>query len=147
VHLDETNVPYVIMFSDAVQTKCGHRLCEGCVDHLFAGLDKAKCPVMEEGCDELSKQDINRDTSARREIRLLPVCCVCRGGCGCQDATQWKQSRHIEVCEYRPVDCPLSVMAVKRRLLSVNWESTLKMTVFSDLSNASTVVTTSQCRS
>ncbi|KAL5009326.1 hypothetical protein ScPMuIL_014907, partial [Solemya velum] len=49
---------------------------------------------------------INRDTSARREIKLLPVYCPHQTNYGCPVEIQWKNlQQHIQTCDYRPVDC------------------------------------------
>ncbi|KAK3092356.1 hypothetical protein FSP39_001850 [Pinctada imbricata] len=91
---------------DAVQTFCGHRLCLQCIDQALQGRESIPCPAKEEGCVDLKCEEINRDSSARREVRALDVFCPFEDR-GCKKTLQWKDLQtHEETCEFRPVPCP-----------------------------------------
>ncbi|XP_021361305.1 TNF receptor-associated factor 3-like [Mizuhopecten yessoensis] len=91
---------------DAVQTLCGHRMCEICAFKAFDEPPPIRCPGNEDTCVPiLQKEEIFRDPSARREIRTLPVYCTYKNQ-GCQLEMQWKQLEEHELsCEYKPVQC------------------------------------------
>ena len=44
---------------EAMQTPCGHRLCQNCVNEMFVD-DKVKvqCPANDEDCTEMSKNEV-----------------------------------------------------------------------------------------
>ena len=44
---------------EAMQTPCGHRLCQNCVNEMFVD-DKSKvqCPANDEDCTEMSKEEV-----------------------------------------------------------------------------------------
>ncbi|KAK3106859.1 hypothetical protein FSP39_001536 [Pinctada imbricata] len=95
---------------NAVQTTCGHRLCEQCVnDEIERGVEGGavvKCPGGEEDCVVLSPTEIKKDFSARREVRNLPVFCTFKKN-GCTAITKWKELQvHETQCEFRDVSCP-----------------------------------------
>ncbi|XP_048731916.1 TNF receptor-associated factor 3-like isoform X2 [Ostrea edulis] len=91
---------------DAVQTPCGHRLCQLCADGFLKDSESKQCPYQEEMCEILRPEQIIRDASARRDIRQLPVYCTNKSR-GCQKTVKWKDlEKHILECLYEPVLCP-----------------------------------------
>ncbi|XP_013381076.1 TNF receptor-associated factor 3 [Lingula anatina] len=99
------------MLRRPLQTSCGHRMCDICVDELFAEHgDTADCPGREEDCDQLRKNDpksILKDACVRREMGQLKVFCPNKNT-GCAGVYKWKDiKKHVESCEYRPLLCPL----------------------------------------
>ena len=42
---------------NAMQTSCGHRLCDHCVDHILSKQDPAHCPVGEDTCEDISRRN------------------------------------------------------------------------------------------
>ena len=45
---------------EAMQTPCGHRICQNCVEELFSnGVDKVKCPAEDEDCAEMHKHQVD----------------------------------------------------------------------------------------
>uniref|UniRef100_A0AAU6MX45 Tumor necrosis factor receptor-related factor 3 n=1 Tax=Argopecten irradians TaxID=31199 RepID=A0AAU6MX45_ARGIR len=91
---------------DAVQTLCGHRMCEICAFEIFDEQPSIRCPGNEDTCvPELKKEEIFRDPSARREVGALPVYCSYRDQ-GCQVQVQWRQLQdHEQICDYKTVQC------------------------------------------
>jgi len=44
---------------NAMQTSCGHRVCEECVEDIFAGKEEpVRCPAGETDCDDLNRADV-----------------------------------------------------------------------------------------
>ncbi|XP_061172327.1 TNF receptor-associated factor 3-like [Saccostrea echinata] len=94
------------VLNDAVQTLCGHRLCQACSDNYLQGGGNRQCPYQEEMCEMLQKEGIIPDTSARREIRQLKVYCPNKLR-GCHKIVKWKElEKHIEECPHEPLSCP-----------------------------------------
>ncbi|XP_048259606.1 TNF receptor-associated factor 3-like isoform X2 [Haliotis rufescens] len=94
------------VLKDPVQTKCGHRLCEGCVEALFQQGEPVTCPQADEYCEKLMRSDIYPDVSARREIRNLPVYCPFKSyGCG-RNVPLKDVNKHATDCTFKPVECP-----------------------------------------
>ena len=46
------------VLQNPMQTECGHRICEPCLDDLLTQTDSAKCPVSEEYCGQLSRNTV-----------------------------------------------------------------------------------------
>lgn len=94
------------VLQDAVQTQCGHRLCQPCVDTYLQDGQPRPCPYQEEFCEMLQADQILRDASARREIRQLPVYCSNKSR-GCQKTLKWKElEKHLTECWFEPLSCP-----------------------------------------
>ncbi|XP_060083710.1 TNF receptor-associated factor 3-like [Ylistrum balloti] len=91
---------------DAVQTLCGHRMCEECAFKVFEKSSPLRCPGNDETCvPTLKKEEIFRDPSARRETATLPVYCSNKDQ-GCTQEMQWKQlEEHILDCDFKSVQC------------------------------------------
>nr|QOS44541.1 tumor necrosis factor receptor TARF3 [Mimachlamys nobilis] len=91
---------------DAVQTLCGHRMCEVCAFKLFDEQPPYACPGKDDTCvPNLKKEEIFRDPSARREIATLLVFCPHKEQ-GCKKEMPWKQQEeHTSNCVYKPVQC------------------------------------------
>lgn len=96
-----------LVLRNAMQLPCGHQICEPCIDLLFGESDNATCPVKDdEYCEEpFPKNQIHKDMCTRREVMSLPVFCEYSKD-GCKETPLWKNlKKHIEECEYRPVEC------------------------------------------
>ncbi|XP_013383071.1 TNF receptor-associated factor 3-like [Lingula anatina] len=92
-----------------MQTSCGHRICELCLDSLFGENQvEVMCPGGEEDCDKLNKNDVNsvfKDKSAHREMQRLEVYCSNKNY-GCPKKMKWKElDKHSADCEYTPECC------------------------------------------
>ncbi|XP_062616340.1 TNF receptor-associated factor 3-like [Saccostrea cucullata] len=107
----EVNPKYICILCnnvlhDAVQTPCGHQLCQSCADNYLQAGGIRQCPYQEEMCEMLQKEGIIPDTSARREIRQLKVYCPNQVR-GCQKIVKWKElEKHTEECPHEPLSCP-----------------------------------------
>lgn len=46
---------------EAMQTACGHHMCEACVDRLFESptTGPIRCPAKEEDCDDLTREKVS----------------------------------------------------------------------------------------
>lgn len=45
---------------ESMQTMCGHRLCQNCVEEMFKdGADKVMCPANDEDCLEMKKSEVS----------------------------------------------------------------------------------------
>ncbi|XP_033733710.1 TNF receptor-associated factor 3-like [Pecten maximus] len=91
---------------DAVQTLCGHRMCEVCAFKVVDEPPPRRCPGKDDMCvPNLRTEEIFRDPSARREIAALLVYCSNKDQ-GCIEELQWKQLEgHNMHCYYKPVQC------------------------------------------
>lgn len=91
---------------DAMQTTCGHRICENCVPEIFEGkTEPVICPANEEDCDKLHRSQITPDPCGRREVRKLKAYCTYKER-GCTEVLVWTNlEQHANNCEYRPVQC------------------------------------------
>ncbi|XP_067681954.1 TNF receptor-associated factor 3-like isoform X2 [Haliotis asinina] len=110
VHLEERfKCPVCLeVLKNAVQTSCGHRMCEECSLTIFAKGEPAQCPASdpEEPCEPIYKKQLFRDASARREIRQVPVYCQNRAQ-GCTVTVPWKDlETHMSNCPYQGLECP-----------------------------------------
>ncbi|EDO49464.1 predicted protein [Nematostella vectensis] len=83
-----------------VQTPCGHRFCEGCLEPILRG--PSKCPVDGE---ELKIDGVFKDVCCRREILCLACYCPNRQlGCEWMKDLQYLEE-HRANCEYKGVQC------------------------------------------
>ena len=46
---------------DSMQTPCGHRICQTCVDEMFSGPvgKSVQCPANEEDCMEMTRKEVS----------------------------------------------------------------------------------------
>ena len=56
---------------NALQTACGHRLCEPCLDALLARADPAHCPGAEQACVPLSRTN---NTVGHIAVCIVVIC-------------------------------------------------------------------------
>ncbi|XP_048734999.2 TNF receptor-associated factor 3-like isoform X2 [Ostrea edulis] len=91
---------------DAVQTRCGHRMCGQCGDQLLSSCpENIKCPADDESCVLLNETEIHGDFSVRKEVRNLEVYCTLRQE-GCKELLAWKDlEHHVTICDYKPSSC------------------------------------------
>nr|ALI86639.1 TRAF [Azumapecten farreri] len=112
---------------DAVQTLCGHRMCEVCAAKVFDELPPFRCPGNDDTCvPNLKKEEIFRDPSARREIAKIIVFCPNKEH-GCTQEIQWKQQEeHKLTCEYTPVNCSNAINGCETRTIKKNLKEHLQ---------------------
>ncbi|KAL4237329.1 TNF receptor-associated factor 3 [Mactra antiquata] len=91
---------------EAMQTSCGHRICQNCIEPMFKDSPgPVMCPANEEDCEEQYKDRITLDPSGRREVRDLLVFCD-YSKYGCKQELKWKNlERHVIDCQYQPEKC------------------------------------------
>ncbi|XP_055879886.1 TNF receptor-associated factor 3-like [Biomphalaria glabrata] len=127
------------LLREAVQTECGHRLCQACVG-LYLGSDKKKrCPANEEDCSDITKENILPDPGFRREIKQLAVYCPFKGK-GCKVTVKFGLlNNHTKDCEYRDVRCIYSDRGCNQSILFKDADTHNKMCpcrpVFCELCN------------
>ncbi|XP_072016539.1 TNF receptor-associated factor 3-like [Amphiura filiformis] len=98
-----------LILRGAVQSVCGHRYCECCVqDKLTKSTDEgtpARCPRCEEDSSDgiLIKKQICPDFHARRELRNLSVRC-CNENCKWEGKFQ-QYTEHEAECEFELIKC------------------------------------------
>ncbi|XP_041353713.1 TNF receptor-associated factor 3-like [Gigantopelta aegis] len=85
---------------NSMQTRCGHSLCEKCVDEIFASGEPIDCPAAEEDCERLKRNDISPDYGVRREIQNLSIHCK-NSSIGCVFCAPWK-----DIEQHEENDCP-----------------------------------------
>ncbi len=108
-NVDRWKCPLCIqVLRDPVQTLCGHRCCETCLnDHITQNGDPSKCPVGESDCEMVSikERTLFKDASARREILNLLVKCLYHVF-GCREKIEWrKYEEHIRHCNFKRWPC------------------------------------------
>ncbi|OWF48149.1 TNF receptor-associated factor 3-like [Mizuhopecten yessoensis] len=112
---------------DAVQTLCGHRMCEVCAAKVFDEPPPFMCPGNDDTCvPNLKKEEIFRDPSARREIAKLSVFCPNKEQ-GCTQEMQWKQQEEHKLgCEYTSLQCSYVNNGCETRTIKKNLEEHLQ---------------------
>lgn len=58
------------VLQDAVQTQCGHRLCQPCVDTYLQDHQPRPCPYQEEFCEVLQADQVSRGSA-----HCVPIIC------------------------------------------------------------------------
>ncbi|XP_064392829.1 TNF receptor-associated factor 3-like isoform X3 [Halichondria panicea] len=108
--LDKYTCPHCHhLCKDAVQSVCGHWLCESCADELMA-TSSPKCPQPD--CQEDLKSDGDQcfpDRFVRKEISKMMVLCPYKdNGCQWEDKTAALEA-HLKTCTFASnVTCPLA---------------------------------------
>ncbi|CAH1790942.1 unnamed protein product [Owenia fusiformis] len=105
----------------AMQTACGHRVCERHIDEAIQEGKIYYCPGGEPDCleiDSVNRQvTVNPDFCARTEISKLPVYCTFHEN-GCSDTVPWRNlKKHLEECLYIIMDCPNQENGCQEKLL------------------------------
>ncbi|XP_060585113.1 TNF receptor-associated factor 3-like isoform X2 [Ruditapes philippinarum] len=111
------------VLKEAMQTSCGHRICERCIAKLFEGKSEpVMCPANEEDCEPQCRTDITPDPSGRREIRNLKVYCDYKDK-GCDEVVRWKDLQgHMSNCKFKPITCPNHEFGCETSLTSTNFQ-------------------------
>ncbi|GFO18010.1 tnf receptor-associated factor 3 [Plakobranchus ocellatus] len=94
------------LLRNPVQTFCGHRLCQDCVN-TYLGEDEEKlCPAQEIDCVQVRRNNIYPDPGFWREMKQLLVYCPNKP---CPEQKKLGTlEKHRAECEYRKVPCPYS---------------------------------------
>ncbi|KAK7004965.1 TNF receptor-associated factor 6-like isoform X1 [Biomphalaria glabrata] len=93
----------LMIMKNAVQTMCGHRFCEACINKVVTrGSTLLTCPVDK----TVSRVDqIFQDVATRREILCLPIQCPNKSG-GCSwEGDLIDLTGHKSSCGLEPVTC------------------------------------------
>lgn len=91
------------------QTRCGHRICDICINFQLKDKDLIDCPFVHDTdeaaieCQGISKEYLIPDRSARRD--LDNQMCECPHS-KCQAQITYKDlQQHIQECKYVPIPC------------------------------------------
>ncbi|XP_006824642.1 TNF receptor-associated factor 2-like [Saccoglossus kowalevskii] len=96
-----------LILRDAVQTFCGHRYCNGCVEDILSKPGNHGCQACSDEHDEnyvISSEEIFRDRAIKRELSTMYVECY-------NDKCMWKgnfadyEKHHMNECPQYPVKC------------------------------------------
>ncbi|XP_065198141.1 TNF receptor-associated factor 3-like isoform X2 [Sycon ciliatum] len=82
-----------------VQTSCGHRFCQSCIELVLRKGPDPRCPEDRQPLDE-----VFRDRHCEREINCIPV--RCRNFAKCQWRGKLRELEdHLKVCPFEKVAC------------------------------------------
>ncbi|XP_019860774.1 PREDICTED: TNF receptor-associated factor 3-like [Amphimedon queenslandica] len=95
---------------DAVQTSCGHWLCNDCAEEIFDKKETTPCCPRTECGEELTTEEgrpFFLDRFVRKEINRFSIMCPnCKFGCDWNGKISEFYAEHLGSCVYEKEECP-----------------------------------------